>query len=88
MSEQRTHELHHFMRKLSNDMAENYEYLQTRATKDSGTAGDQAEIHWANWLREWLPPIVLNFNLSKKRSPHPTRHQQQYTGHSVTKRGL
>ena len=56
MSEQKRHDLHHFMRQLSSNMAENYEYLQTRAAEDSGTAGDQAEIHWAEWLGSWLPP--------------------------------
>ena len=56
MSEQRRHDLHHFMRKLNSDMADNYEHLQTRATEDSGTTGDQAEIHWAKWLGSWLPP--------------------------------
>ena len=44
-------------------------------------------------LRIWTHPygieqLMLNFNLWKKRSRHPTRHQQQYTGHSVPKRGL
>jgi len=44
-------------------------------------------------LRIWtqyygIEQLMLNFNLWKKRSPHPTRHQQQYTGHSVPKRGL
>ena len=56
MSEERRHDLHHFMQNLSDNMASNYEYLQTRATEDPGTTGDQAEIHWANWLRKWLPP--------------------------------
>ena len=44
-------------------------------------------------LRIWtqhhaIEQLMLNFNLAKKRSLHPTRHQQQYTGHSVPKRGL
>ena len=56
MSEEKMHDLHHFMWQLSRDMAVNYEYLQTRVTEDPGTTGDQAEIHWAEWLREWLPP--------------------------------
>ena len=56
MSEEKMHDLHHFMWQLSRDMAANHEYLQTRVTEDPGTAGDQAEIHWANWLSSWLPP--------------------------------
>lgn len=50
------HDLHHFMHKLNRNMEMDYEYLQKRASEDPGTTGDQAELHWANWLREWLPP--------------------------------
>ena len=62
MSEEKMHALHHFMWQLSNDMAANYKELQKGATEDPGTTGDQAEIHWANWLREWLPPTYKVVN--------------------------
>ena len=44
------------MQLLTNEMAQNYQHLQKRAKEDPGTTGDQAEEHWAEWLREWLPP--------------------------------
>lgn len=56
MSEERMHDLHHFMRQLSDDMAANYAHIQARATEDPGTAGDQGEENWADFLRDWLPP--------------------------------
>ncbi len=56
MSEERRHDLHHFMQQLSTAMDKNYEYLKTRVGEDPGTTGDQAEIHWAKWLSRWLPP--------------------------------
>ena len=36
-------------------MADNYKQIQTRATEDPGTAGDQGEENWADLLRGWLP---------------------------------
>ena len=56
MSEETRHDLHYFMQQLNNEMEQNYQYLQKRAKEDPGTTGDQAEEHWAEWLREWLPP--------------------------------
>ena len=56
MSEQRKHDLHHFMQQLMNRIAEEYTRIQMRATEDPGTAGDQTEENWAELLRGWLPP--------------------------------
>ncbi len=55
MSEQKTHDLHVFMRRLTEKMADNYRQIQERATEDPGTAGDQGEENWAELLRGWLP---------------------------------
>ena len=55
MSEETTHDLHEFMRQLSDKMAENYRFIQRRASEDPGTAGDQGEENWAELLRGWLP---------------------------------
>lgn len=61
MSEEKSHDLHDFMRQLSNEMAAEYDRIQKRATEDPGTAGDQGEENWAKLLRGWLPrtyPVV------------------------------
>lgn len=55
MSEEKSHDLHDFMRQLSNEMAEEYDRIQKRASEDPGTAGDQGEENWAELLRGWLP---------------------------------
>ena len=55
MSEEKTHDLHEFMRQLSTEMAAEYDRIQMRATEDPGTAGDQGEENWAELLRGWLP---------------------------------
>ncbi len=55
MSQQKTHDLYEFMRQISNEMSEEYNRIQMRATEDPGTAGDQGEENWAELLREWLP---------------------------------
>lgn len=55
MSEEKSHDLHDFMRQLSNEMAAEYDRIQKRATEDPGTAGDQGEENWAELLRGWLP---------------------------------
>lgn len=55
MTESKTHDLHHFMRQISNEMAAEYERISMRTTEDPGTAGDQGEENWAELLREWLP---------------------------------
>ena len=55
MSQEKTHDLHDFMRQISNEMAEEYNRIQKRANEDPGTAGDQGEENWAELLRGWLP---------------------------------
>ena len=55
MYRETTHDLYEFMRQLSNEMAEEYDRIQMRATEDPGTAGDQGEENWAELLRGWLP---------------------------------
>ncbi len=55
MSEETTHDLHEFMRHLSNEMAAEYDYVQRWVTEDPGTAGDHGEENWAELLRGWLP---------------------------------
>lgn len=51
----KTHDLHDFMRQISNEIAAEYERIQKRAPEDPGTAGDQGEENWAELLRDWLP---------------------------------
>ena len=55
MSNEKSHDLHDFMKQLSNEMAAEYDRIQKRATEDPGTAGDQGEENWAKLLRGWLP---------------------------------
>ena len=55
MSQEKTHDLHDFLRQTSNDIAEEYDRIQKRTTEDPGTAGDQGEENWAELLRGWLP---------------------------------
>ena len=55
MSEEKSHDLHDFMRQLSIEMDAEYDRIQKRVTEDPGTAGDQGEENWAELLRGWLP---------------------------------
>ena len=55
MPEEKTHDLHEFMRQLQNRMAANYKQIQKRASEDPGTAGDQGEENWRDLLTGWLP---------------------------------
>ena len=55
MPQDKTHDLHDFMRQLTDKMSANYNLIQKRATEDPGTAGDQGEENWAELLRGWLP---------------------------------
>ncbi len=50
------HNLHRFMNQISDEMDRNYKGIQEWAATDPGTAGDQGEENWAEWMREWLPP--------------------------------
>ncbi len=55
MSDEKSHDLHDFMRQLSDEMAAEYDRIQKRAAEDPGTAGDQGEKNWVELLRDWLP---------------------------------
>ena len=55
MPQQKTHDLHDFMRQISAEMSAEYNRIQKRATEDPGNAGDQGEQNWAELLRDWLP---------------------------------
>ena len=55
MPQEKTHDLYNFMQQLTNEMAEEYDRIQMRATEDQGNAGDQGEENWAELLRGWLP---------------------------------
>ena len=55
MPKLKPHDLHDFMRQLSQEMAAEYNRIQKRALEDPGTAGDQGEENWAELLRGWLP---------------------------------
>lgn len=55
MARQKNHDLYDFMRQVSAEMAAEYDRIQKRATEDPGTAGDQGEENWAEFLRDWLP---------------------------------
>ena len=50
-----THDLHDFMRQISDEMSAEYARIQKRALEDPGTAGDQGEENWAELLRGWIP---------------------------------
>jgi hypothetical protein len=55
------HEYKEFMKSVKNTMASEYKRIYRRVSEDPGTAGDQAEENWAEFLRNWLPanyPIV------------------------------
>lgn len=49
------HDIHDFVRRSQEELEEEYDRIQKRATEDPGTAGDQGEENWATLFREWLP---------------------------------
>ena len=55
MSQEKTHDLHDFMKQLQDRMAAHYKQIQKRASEDPGTAGDQGEENWRDLLSGWLP---------------------------------
>ncbi len=55
MPKEKIHDLHEFMRQISDEMAAEYNRIQMRSPEDSGTAGDQGEENWTELLRDWLP---------------------------------
>ena len=40
MPQEKTHDLYNFMQQLTNEMAEEYDRIQMRATEDQGNAGE------------------------------------------------
>ena len=55
MREEKSHDLVDFVQQTSQEISQEYERIQKRATEDPGTAGDQGKENWAELLREWLP---------------------------------
>jgi hypothetical protein len=56
-SNEKSNNLLEFMVAATRDMASNYELIRKRSREDPATAGDQGEENWAEFLRNWLPPI-------------------------------
>jgi hypothetical protein len=55
------HDFFDFMKSIKDSMASEYSRIQKRVLEDPGTAGDQGEENWAQFLRNWLPanyPVV------------------------------
>jgi hypothetical protein len=55
------HDFFDFMNSVKSNMAAEYDRIRRRSTDDPGTAGDEAEENWADFLRSWLPanyPVV------------------------------
>lgn len=55
-SNSKSNNLLEFMAAATREMASNYELIRKRSGEDPGTAGDQGEENWAEFLRNWLPP--------------------------------
>ena len=49
------HDFLEFMGMLKEAMASEYRLIRSRSIEDPGTAGDQVEESWAEFLRRWLP---------------------------------
>jgi Domain of unknown function (DUF6602) len=49
------HDLHTFMKQVSDEMASEYGRIYAKSVQDPGTAGDEGENNWATLLRDWLP---------------------------------
>src|SRR5687767_6920960 len=55
------HEFFDFMASVKTSMEREYKQINKRVLEDPGTAGDQVEENWAEFLRGWLPanyPVV------------------------------
>lgn len=60
------HDFFQHMESVSADLALSYQRIRARSLEDPGTAGDGAELHWADVLRRWLPatlPVVTKGRL-------------------------
>jgi len=49
------HELEQFLRRMESDLADEYRRISARVLEDPGTAGDEGEENWAEFLRSWVP---------------------------------
>lgn len=49
------HDLSVFLKQVHTSMGLDYERIQNYTLHDPGTAGDEGEENWANFLRDWLP---------------------------------
>ncbi len=60
------HDFFGYMKIIKDNMGQEYNMIRSRVKEDPGTAGDQVEEHWAEFLRKWLPanfPIVTKGRL-------------------------
>jgi hypothetical protein len=60
------HDFFQFMGMIKDSMVSEYDRIHSRSSEDPGTAGNQAEENWAEFLRSWLPsnyPIVTKGRL-------------------------
>ncbi|MCY0852505.1 DUF6602 domain-containing protein [Cupriavidus sp. D39] len=55
MSDAPIHDLADFLRRANLTLKDEYNRIQRRVLEDPGTAGDQGEENWAEFLRGWLP---------------------------------
>ncbi|MFD0950393.1 DUF6602 domain-containing protein [Paraperlucidibaca wandonensis] len=49
------HDVHDFIRAMSDTIKDEYDRIQRRALDDPGTAGDEGEENWRSLLEGWLP---------------------------------
>jgi len=50
-----SNDLFNYMKSATQEIQNEYDRIQKRASEDPGTAGDNGEENWAHLLREWLP---------------------------------
>ncbi|MDE0636113.1 MAG: hypothetical protein OXI43_09740 [Candidatus Poribacteria bacterium] len=55
MNNQNTHDLHKLMKRISNEMNDEYNRIQQNALSDPANAGDQGEKNWAKLIKGWIP---------------------------------
>jgi hypothetical protein len=64
------HPLFEFWSTLHREIADEYDRIHRRSIADPGTAGDEAEEHWAGILRNWLPRhySIVSSSSSKQKA--------------------
>ena len=55
MPQDKSHNLHHFMRQQQRRILDDYQYIRKEMDDNRSNAGDQGEENWAKLLRDWLP---------------------------------